>query len=193
MSYFVFDMDEAIAELYSVYYCIISLRLKESLKEEKIDTTTLSAALDKHLYNAYQLFVKKVLHEETSSKPLGIIRPGVLQIMKSLQCLQQSNKVAKVIIYSNNSNLQCLEFIRDIIHEHLGAPLIAECVHRLHPLREESAIRYQHSNGGLEKTWSNLRHVLIEGKANAPSTLKPSDVYFFDDLDHRDLHNFYPT
>jgi len=188
MSYFAFDMDEAIAELYSVFYCITSLRLGESLKAAKIDST-LSPALEKQLYKAYQLFVKKVLHEETSAKPLGVIRPGVLQIMKSLHRLKISKKVAKVIIYSNNGNLQCLEFIRDIIHEYLGAPLIAECVHRLHPLREESTIRYKPSPAGLEKTWNNLRHVLIEGKAKAPSTLKASDVYFFDDLDHRDLHN----
>jgi len=188
MSYFVFDMDEAIAELYSVFYCITSLRLEETLKESNINTP-LSPALEKQLYNAYQLFVKKVLHEETSAKPLGIMRPGVLHIMKSLHRLKQSKKVAKVIIYSNNGNLQCLEFIRDVIHEYLGAPLIAECVHRLHPLREESTIRYTPSPAGLEKTWGNLRRVLIEGKAKAPSTLKASDVYFFDDLDHRDLHN----
>jgi len=188
MSYFAFDMDEAIAELYSVFYCITSLRLEEALQAAKIDSP-LSPALEKQLYKAYQLFVKKVLHEETSAKPLGVIRPGVLQIMKSLQRLKVSKKVAKVIIYSNNGNLQCLEFIRDVIHEYLGAPLIAECVHRLHPLREESTIRYKPSPAGLEKTWGNLRRVLIEGKAKAPSTLKASDVYFFDDLDHRDLHN----
>ena len=189
MSYFVFDMDEAIAELYSVFYCITSLRLEETLKVAKMDSTTLSHMLEKQLNRAYRLFVKKVLHEEISPKPLGIIRPGVLQIMKSLKNLQQSNKVAKVIIYSNNNNLQCLEFIRDIIHEYLEAPLIAECIHRIHPLREESAIRYQSSYGGIDKTWSNLRYVLIEGNAKAPSTLKPTDVYFFDDLDHLDLHN----
>jgi hypothetical protein len=182
-------MDEAIAELYSVFYCITSLRLEETMQEARIDTGTLTDSLKKQLYKAYQLFVKKVLHEEISTKPLGILRPGILQIMKSLQILQQSKKVAKVIIYSNNGNLQCVEFIRDVIHEYLGTPLIAECVHRFHPLREESTIRYQRSNGGLEKTWNNLRHVLIQGKAKAPSTLKPSDVYFFDDLDHRDLHN----
>ena len=35
MSYFAFDMDEAIAELYSVFYCITSLRLEEALQAAK--------------------------------------------------------------------------------------------------------------------------------------------------------------
>jgi hypothetical protein len=33
-----------------------------------------------------------------------------------------------------------------------------------------------------------LKKVLIEGACKAPSTLSVHDVYFFDDLDHKDLH-----
>jgi hypothetical protein len=190
MKYFVFDMDEAIAELYSVFYCITSLRLKDTILEDHPQLLPLlSDALKKQVDKAYHLFVKKVLREELSSKPLGILRPGVLQVMNSLYRLQKAKKVAKVVIYSNNGTLTCLEFIRDLIHEHLGTTtLIGECVYRTHPLRDEEQTAKKGLNDRYEKTWGSLRRVLIEGKCRAPSTLSVEDVYFFDDLDHKDLH-----
>ena len=182
-------MDEAIAELYSVFYCITSLRLKETLQEDHPQLLpTLSDSLDKELGKAYRIFVKKVLKEELSSKPLGILRPGVLQVMHSLYNLQKAKKVAHVVIYSNNGSLVCLEFIRDLIHEHLGTTLIGECVHRTHPLRNEHETAKMGLHDKWDKTWASLRKVLIEGKCKAPSTLSVNDVYFFDDLDHKDLH-----
>jgi hypothetical protein len=190
MKYFVFDMDEAIAELYSVFYCITSLRLKDTIREDHLRLLPLlSDSLEKQVDKAYRLFVKKVLREELSSKPLGILRPGVLHVMNSLHRLQRAKKVAHVVIYSNNGTLTCLEFIRDLIHENIGSStLIGECVHRTHPLRTEEQTAKNGLNDRYEKTWSSLRKVLIEGKCRAPSTLSVNDVYFFDDLDHKDLH-----
>ena len=178
-------MDEAIAELYSVFYCITSLRLKDTILEDHPQLLPLlSDSLEKQVEKAYRLFVKKVLREELSSKPLGILRPGVLHVMNSLYRLQRAKKVAKVVIYSNNGTLVCLEFIRDLIHEHLGTTtLIGECVYRTHPLRDEEQTAKKGLNDRYEKTWNSLRKVLIEGKCKAPSTLSVDDVYFFDDLD----------
>jgi hypothetical protein len=183
-------MDEAIAELYSVFYCITSLRLKDTIIEDHVRLLPmLSDSLEKQVNKAYRLFVKKVLKEELSSKPLGILRPGVLHVMNSLYRLQRAKKVAHVVIYSNNGTLTCLEFIRDLIHENIGSStLIGECVHRTHPLRTEEQTAKNGLNDRYEKTWASLRKVLIEGKCRAPSTLSVDDVYFFDDLDHKDLH-----
>jgi hypothetical protein len=181
MKYFVFDMDEAIAELYSAFYFITSLRIPAVIQHEYPEYRfAVSDSIKKQLAAAYQYFVKAVVREETSYKPLGIIRPGILHVMKMLYQLQKNNKIAHVIIYSNNSSLICLEFIRDVIHEYLGTShLIAECAHRNHPLRNE-----RHAS---DKTWNSLRHVLINGNCAASHTLGPEDVYFFDDLDHEDL------
>ena len=181
MKYFVFDMDEAIAELYSAFYFITSLRIPAVIQKEYPEYIfAVSESIKRQLAEAYRYFVKAVLREETSYKPLGIIRPGVLHVMKMLYQLQKSNKIAHVMIYSNNSSLLCLEFIRDIIHEYLGTTqLIGECAYRGHPLRTE---RYSH-----EKTWNSLKRVLIEGNCKAPFTLGPEDVHFFDDLHHQDL------
>lgn len=181
MKYFVFDMDEAIAELYSAFYFITSLRLPTVIQTEYPEYEfAVSDSIKQQLLSAYRRFVKAVLQQETSYKPLGIIRPGILHVMKMLYQLQKMKKVGYVVIYSNNSSLPCLEFIRDIIHEYLGTThLIAECAYRGHPLRTE---RYAH-----DKTWNSLKRVLIQGNCKAPSTLEPKDVHFFDDLVHTDI------
>ena len=181
MKYFVFDMDEAIAELCSSFYFITSLRVPAIIQHEYPQYQfAVSDSIKKQVADAYRHFVKAVVKEETSYKPLGIIRPGVLHVMKMLYQLQKSNKIAHVVIYSNNGSRTCLEFVRDVIHEYLGTTqLIGECAYRNHPLRTEV-----HS---YDKTWNSLKRVLIEGNCKAPSTLGPEDVHFFDDLNHQDL------
>jgi hypothetical protein len=89
--YFIFDMDETLAQLYSVYYFVITLRLKE-LYEDGDDTklyNNIPESLLKSLDDAYKLFVKRVLQEEKSSKPLGILRPGILNVMNELNKLKK--------------------------------------------------------------------------------------------------------
>ena len=60
--YFVFDMDETLAELYSAYSIIKTI-------------------VDSQYYDTYKAFVRYVANEEISTHPLGIIRPGILEIM----------------------------------------------------------------------------------------------------------------
>ena len=163
--YFVFDLDETLAEIYTVYYFVASLQTYP----------TMSESLTRNLKNYYKKFVKYILIEELID-PLGILRPGILNIMNKLYELYKAGKVKGVIIYSNNGHLYNLEFIRDIIHEYIEGDLICECVHRFHPMRESN-----------NKTWGELQKILTNGKCKARN-VKPSDVYFFDDLKHDDLH-----
>ena len=95
-------MDEAIAELYSAFYFITSLRIPAVIQTEHPEYEfAVSDSIKGQLTSAYRHFVKAVVKEETSYKPLGIIRPGVLHVMKMLYQLQKRNKIAHVIIYSN--------------------------------------------------------------------------------------------
>lgn len=185
MSYFIFDMDETLAELYSVYYFIASLRLQEACKEDKVFCNDMPISLRNSLDNAYGMFVEGVLMEEISTKPLGILRPGILGIMKRLRNLQKENKIKAVIIYSNNGHLESLEFIRDLIHKYVGSNnLIKECIHWNHPMRDEERSRQA---GMANKTWNVIRNIMVKGKCKASDSIEPSDIYFFDDLDHVDL------
>ena len=115
-------MDETLAELYTMYYFIESLRLKETIKE------TIPNVLQKSLNKAYKKFVKAIVKEE-ELHPLGILRPGILDIMSTLYTLHKAGKVKSVIIYSNSGHLESLEFIRDLIHLHIGGTLIKKCIH----------------------------------------------------------------
>jgi hypothetical protein len=182
MSYVVFDLDETMAQLYSVYYFIASLKLKDYVGENRAYMLTyFPENLFQEQERAYRLFVKRVLEEETSATPLGIIRPGILEIMKKLNKLKRRGKVAHVIIYSNNGYLQSLEFIRDLIHLYVGNnTLITECIHRTHSLRALE------SNWTM-KTWDMLRHIFTRGTCHVLENISPANVYFFDDLNHVDL------
>ena len=186
--YFIFDMDETLAELYSVYYFIASLRLKETLERvNKDEANNIPESLNTSLNKAYNKFVEDVLSEEISNEPLGILRPGVLDVMKRLYNLQKQGLVKHVLIYSNNGHLQSLEFIRDLIHKHLGTnKLIMDCIHWHHPMRDEERLIRP---GAANKTWNVIKNIMVNGLCNAPSDLGPDNVFFFDDLDHKDLQN----
>ena len=171
MVYFIFDLDETLAELYSVYYFATSLRL---------DLTAIESNLDK----AYQYFVRDILLTEISNEPLGVLRPGILGIMKKLKNLQKVGKIKNVLIYSNNGDIKSLEFIKDLIHLYVGGGLIKECIHRNHHMRENERVNAPHL---INKTWNVLRNIMINGNTRAATNLVTSDVYFFDDLDHPDL------
>jgi hypothetical protein len=186
MSFFIFDMDETLAEMLPTYYFIASLKLKQTLEDSGDEQANdIPEDITNALTNAYQCFVKKVLERETSN-PLGILRPGILSVMKKLYKLQQNGAVKYVIIYSNNGHLQSLNFVRDLIHLFLGTNnLIKECIHFDHPMR---AIERNDDETNADKTWFVLKYILVNGNCKAKAAnITPSNVYFFDDLEHQNL------
>jgi hypothetical protein len=186
MSFLVFDLDETLANVYSVYYFLASLKLQETVRDvRRHSIPPIPARVQRQLDHAYDLFVDRVLAEEASEHPLGILRPGILEVMGVIRDLQQAGAVQCVTIYSNNSHLESLHFIRDLIHRHLQTnDLIRECIHWNHPKRGEERILIP---GFPNKTWAVLKRIMEEGPCRAPPTLRPHQVHFFDDLDHWDL------
>jgi len=188
MSYFVFDLDETLAEMYSAYYFIASLKLRETVLAQRSQSRTIAPVprwLQTELNRAYECFVERVLEEETSARPLGILRPGILDIMTDIHVLQCEGAIKDVVMYSNNGHLESLHFVRDLIHRHLGrTDLIKDCIHWHHPMRDEERILIA---GFPNKTWNVLRRIMTSPPCHAPSSLRPTDVHFFDDLEHSDL------
>jgi hypothetical protein len=181
MAYFVFDMDETLGNLYSVHYFLCDLRRETMLDDMKPPSEGLKGVLDA----AYQLFVAKVATKEALPERLGVLRPGILHIMRLLNEAKQTGAIKGVAIYSNNASLGALHFIRDVIHAHIGtSDLICDCIHWGHEARE-----YERgaSQGSARKTWDVLKSVLMSGPCNAAETLNPKDVYFVDDQLHPDL------
>lgn len=175
--YVVFDLDATLADLVSVDMVIWEMTIKRPCPNTLLDRT-------------YKKFVKKVAQQEKSDKPLGILRPGVIEIMKRLLKKRARSGLKGVIIYSNNSQLPSLEFIRDVIHDCIGThSLIIDLIHRRHPIRyldgEEMKTAAPYT---YPKTWKTLKRILIEGKAKASKTIQPKDVIFIDDMIHEDLY-----
>lgn len=88
-------------------------------------------------------------------------------------------------IYSNNGSLEMLEMTRDLIHSALNTNgLIQELVHYGHPLRKKEIEGVRPGTAG--KTWVTMTRFLREGACRIPA-VSPTQVLFFDDIDHKDL------
>ena len=166
MAYFVFDLDETLGNFHTPYYFLVDLR---SIADQ----------------TAYQNFVAAVATIEDSGNPLGIIRPGILAVMREVKKLKDAGLVKSLLIYSNNSHLESLEFVRDVIQHVVDDPtLFSDCIHWDREGREiEHTIPKR--QGSANKTWAVLTDLMIHGPTAADaSTLTPDKIYFFDDQEH---------
>jgi len=178
MSYVVFDLDLTLADITSFYYFLVSFRIKEFAMETSPRMFAFfPEELHVRLQKAYQLFVERVAIQEESANPMGLLRPGILEIMKGLAALYHKKKVRQVMIYSNNRYLPSLEFVRDVIHHSIKTKLITDCVHWNHPSRENDKIDINYS-----KTWNTMYSLCFRGLP-----IEPKQVYFFDDQAHVQL------
>lgn len=192
MSYFVFDLDETLGELYTPYYFLCDLKFQKFTQDIRpAKSQPPPPELEPTLSKAYKQFVAHTAASETSDKPLGILRPGILEIFEKIAELKSRGLVKGVLIYSNNGSLPALEFTRDVIEEAIGSPgLICDCIHWYHPMRRAELIRGYNgrtSPGKANKTWAILSRIMKEGPCAAPADLDPSQVYFFDDTIHPNL------
>jgi len=181
MRYVVFDMDQTIADISMVYFFLVSLTVITYLKDqESYLVNYFPEGLDDQLEHAYRLFVERLAKEEISSRPIGILRPGVISVMRRISKMKTS--IGGVSIYSNNQYLPSIELVRDILHVAIGRPIIDVCIHWNHPLREWDHLNHPF----VSKTWDVLRSILVEN--GVPNTIEPKDVIFFDDQHHPQLH-----
>jgi hypothetical protein len=202
MYYFVYDLDETLAEVYSLFYFLMSLRIKNKVPKAFYNA---NVVLFNKLDRAYYDFVKRVTEEEKSDRPLGILRPGILGIMRELETLRENKKVKGMIIYSNNGSLENLEFIKDVIVQGImpsnnevlsmnlnnfiaSGILIKDLIHWGHPERNSEIPVYYNNKGQAKKkpgvarkTWSVLQKIVTKNGTENPD-FTPENVFFFDDI-----------
>ena len=172
----VFDLDATLADLSSVYYFLTVLTQNKPIQSKN---QFLIEPLDPMMPKAYDYFVQSI-------EDIGLLRPGILDMMGALHRLKKEQKIQGVLIYSNNSHLESVYFVRDLIHVHYPR-LICDCIHWLHPKRHADRIAYTESNGRISKTWGTLKDIMVHGPTKASPFLEQSEVHFFDDLLHLDL------
>jgi hypothetical protein len=202
MYYFVYDLDETLAEVYSLFYFLMCLRVKNKVPKGLYNA---NIVLFNKLERAYFDFVKRVAEEEKSDRPLGILRPGILGIMRELEILRENKKVKGMIIYSNNGNIENLEFVKDVIVQGImpsnnevlsmnlnnfiaSGILIKDLIHWGHPERNSEIPVYYNNKGQprkrpgvARKTWLVLEKIVTKNGTENPD-FKPENVFFFDDI-----------
>jgi hypothetical protein len=186
MRYVAFDLDQTLADMTFVHLFLLSLTMRHYLEEYKpYMVAYFPTELEEQLKKAYQLFVHRLAAEEKSARPLGIIRPGMIGIMRQIHKMKSTIK--RVVIYSNNRYLPNLLLVQDIIHRAIGHPIIDSCIHWYHPCRQSD----HETQATITKSWGTLKAILID--QGAPLDLSPDRVLFFDDQDHVNLQSALQT
>jgi hypothetical protein len=180
--YVIFDVDHTLIDSYSLFYFLGTLKPEETIKLSPIDLPPCDPADWSHfkgtLADAYTYFVEDIARIETSDRPLGIFRPGILSLMTRLSDLQQRNIIDGVHLYSNNSYLPTLQFIKDLVHHMIGSStLIQELIHWMHPLRIKERIE-RLPNVYIGKSWDTMYEIF---------RIHSSEIYYVDDLPHTEL------
>jgi hypothetical protein len=191
MPYFVFDLDETLGNLHTPFYFLYDLQrtnTRSPNEQTKRITIAPPPELVPYIHTAYTTFVHLVAQQEQTHNPLGIIRPGMIQVFQQLAAMKEEGLCEGVVIYSNNGALSNLHFARDVLHTAIGMnDLICDCIHWHHPFRQEEYTKPL-QEGGADKTWKVFQDILTKGACQAPAErVIPSNCYFFDDQAHTDL------
>jgi hypothetical protein len=181
MSYIVFDLDATLAELDPIFYFLCDLR------HNSITDILPPEELKQPLDNAYSSLVQQIANIEASELPLGLLRPGILDVMAELNELKKAGLVKGLVIYSNNGYLANLELVRDIIHAYLKVDdLFCDLIYWGH---KDRTIEHTEPRrpGAANKTWEVLSNILVNGPCKADASITAKQVYFFDDQLHPNL------
>lgn len=178
MSYLAFDMDGTLGSftILKRLLCIFNqpaFFIKTPEKAAKPDE-----ALNRIIGVSYSNFVRRILEQEQSERPLGLFRPGIFDLFKQIHKLRQEGAIKGVIIYSNNQTESLVNFVKDVINIATGSGVIDACFFRFSRSRLPINVRIANP----EKTWAEIIQLL-----GSPEGLAPKDVIFFDDLVHADL------
>jgi hypothetical protein len=140
---------------------------------------------------SYTNFVRRILENELSAKPLGLFRPGIFTLFAKIAALRKQGLIKGVIIYSNNQTESLVNFVKDVINHTAppGEPIIDVGFFRFSMQRIAINARI----GNPEKTWVEVKQLLAS--IGASPEIEPKHVIFFDDLVHKDLktnlgHNY---
>jgi len=180
--YIIFDVDHTLIDSYSLFYFLAMLKPEETIKLSPMELPPCDTAdwsyFKATLADAYNYFIEDIIRIETSNRPLGIFRPGILPLMMRLSDLQRQNIIKGVHLYSNNSYLPTLQFIKDLVHHMIGSStLIQELIHWMHPLRIKERME-RLPNTYVGKSWDTMYEIL-----GIPS----NEIYYVDDLPHTEL------
>ena len=139
--------------------------------------------LNEALEKTGRRFIECLL-EKQRTVPNFILRPSILHIMEILATQFDLGRVAKVAIYSNNSNMNMLRIAKEMIELHLRKPgFIEMIVDRNHPIRADDRALSAAGSPVPIKSASVLQQIFF-GRGPVPGN---AEFFFFDDLVHQNI------
>jgi len=189
-----FDLDSTLGCFESIHpYLIVFFpdMLQQVFKAPHYEGTpkpklNISESDKRALASAFEDFVVYMAKKESVNK---LLRPGIIDIIRTLLNAKKYGLVGKMIIYSSNSNPYMLLFAHRIIQVLLGTnePVFCQLVHWWHPLRnsEVRAVGTNYTLGYGPKTVNTIKKAL-------KSAVADKDILFFDDLIHDDIKEHIP-
>ena len=171
-AYVAFDLDQTIG-------CFETCQLISHFLYFYTPHDELNEALEK----TGRRFIEHLL-EKQRTVPNFILRPSILHIMEILATQFDLGRVAKVAIYSNNSNMNMLRIAKEMIELHLRKPgFIEMIVDRNHPIRADDRALSAAGSPVPIKSASVLQQIFF-GRGPVPGN---AEFFFFDDLVHQNI------
>jgi hypothetical protein len=145
------------------------------------------ASLGGKVQEAYELFVQRCAEAERSTEPLGIVRPGILDVFSRIGQLKDLGLAGGAFIYSNNPTQRLLHFIADVIQAGVGrTDLICDYVHMLDERRNNAVEKERQTS---TKRIATILRILQSAPCNASVVPTANDIFFFDDMIHPNIRD----
>ncbi len=117
---------------------------------------------------------------------LGLLRPGIKEIMKRIAQAKLEGQVNNVAIYSNNGNLGLLLLAAKMIEHLIGKPdFFCNHVDWYNPMRSGEIV--VGNPGAATKSVAVLKQIFADSKCGSAKDIDNNNLLFFDDLVHTNI------
>lgn len=187
MAYIGFDLDETLGsfsagEVYMYFVYPECLYRGQLLGRKPFQP---SEELNELLTKFLNLFAICLADKEPG---LGILRPGIQDIMKRIAQARGEGQVKNVAIYSNNGNLGLLVLAAKMIEYLIEKPdFFCNYVDWYNPIRS-SEIQVGNP-GAATKSVAVLKQIFADSKCGSVRDIDTKDLFFFDDLVHKNIND----
>jgi len=184
MAYIGFDLDETLGSFSPLHIHVLFLTpeiVYQNLLPGK-EPFAITGELRRKLQDGFSRFAACLASKDSE---LGILRKGILKIMRRLAEARANGHVKALSIYSNNGNLGLLLLASSMIENSIGTPgLFCNHVHWYNPIRKYEITPGR--PGNADKTPGVLRGTFLHSKCNITNitNVPMKQLYFFDDRSH---------
>jgi hypothetical protein len=185
MAYIGFDLDETLGRFSAgdvyMYFVYPDSVYRGQLKGHKPFPP--SDELKELLSNFLNTFAICLAEKEPG---VGLLRPGIKEIMKYIAQAKAEGQVKNVAIYSNNGNLGLLLLAAKMIEHLIGKPdFFCNHVDWYNPMRS-GEIEFGNP-GSATKSVAVLKQVFADSKCGSVKDIDNKNLLFFDDLVHKNI------